>query len=88
MATLLQGNNFEPSSFFTTSVSCQTEKTEENVKTRECVKKIIEMLNHEMDSVLLSKEPSLLPEIKNLEDKTVLAVSQIVKFGFVNVESA
>ena len=79
MATLLQGNNYEPSSFFTTSVSCQTEKTEKNVKTRECVKEIIERHNHEMDSVLLSKENIgfvnnhlylSLSEIKNLEDKT------------------
>ena len=56
MATLLHGNNYEPRSFFTTSVRCQTEKTEENVKIRECVKKMIERLNNEMDSVVLSEE--------------------------------
>ena len=39
MGNLLQGNNYEPSSFFTISVRCKREKKEDNVKTRECVKK-------------------------------------------------
>ena len=69
------------SSFFTISVSCKTEKKQRKMLRLENVfKKIIERLNHEMDSELLSKENIdfvnnhlyfSLCGIKNLEDKTV-----------------